>query len=477
MPNADWPRLAALVPSSLKGRLILAAGVWTLTVLIAAGIGLATIFRGSVERSFDQRLIADMEIVIAAAEPQLDGRLVIARASVDPRYDNAFSGWYWQVSEGGGPSTDAPPMAPITSRSLWDKTLTIPEWSEEEGMRTGYTTGPEGQELRIIERDITLPDLAASAQGRRGLYRPYRFAVAGDRASIEAEIETFNTTLIGTLAVLGLGVVVAIVLQVSVGLRPLDRVRRALTDIRSGRAVRLEGEFPSEIEPLAHELNALLAHNAEVLARARTHVGNLAHFLKTPLTILTNEAEARGGPLAESVLKQASAMRRQVDHYLVRARAAAAVDVIGSRTDLNPVIADLARTLGRIYDRRGIEIETQLATDLVFRGERQDLEELVGNLIDNACKWARSAVRVTSALQADGRIAVLVEDDGPGMTQTQSARALERGERLDESVPGSGLGLGIVRDLSRLYGGDIQLGRSEALGGLLATLLLPAATR
>lgn len=455
--------------NSLKLRLILGAGVWTVLGMIVGGILLSSIFRSAVERSFDERLLADLEIVIAAAEPQLDGTLRIARPA-DPRYENAFSGWYWQVRAAPGVT-----MPRIASRSLWDKTLDIEGATTLDGLRTGYARGPENQELRVIERDITLPDLAAAARGAEGGNVPYRFLVAGDRAGIEREVAAFNATLAWSLAALGLGLIVAVLIQVQVGLSPLARVKQALANIRSGRAQRLEGEFPAEIAPLATELNALVAHNAEVVARARTHVGNLAHFLKTPLTVLANEAQGQHGALADTVQKQTTVMRRQVDHYLARARAAATVDVLGARTDAAAVIADLSRTLERIHGRRGIEIETESEPGLAFRGERQDFEELVGNLIDNACKWARTHVQVTAAAPIPGRLTVVIEDDGPGLTPEQAARVMNRGERLDESVPGSGLGLAIVRDIARLYGGDIALGRSEAWGGLRAELTLPLA--
>jgi signal transduction histidine kinase len=365
-------------------------------------------------------------------------------------------------------------MTPRRSRSLWDQWLEIPPVQIEEGLRKGYITGPHGQQLRFIERDITVRNLAAEVREGAAAEQPhaYRIAVAADLAGLQAEVSAFNTTLVWSLAILGLGLLAAILVQVLVGLRPLGRVGDALAAIRSGRATKLEGEFPSEIAPLASELNALVAHNAEVVARARTHVGNLAHSLKTPLTVLSNEAQAHPGAMSDVVLKQTTAMRRQVDHYLARARAAATVDVLGARTDVLPVITDLGRTLEKIHARRGVEIEVEGSKGLAFRGERQDFEELVGNLMDNACKWARSLVTVNAEPAANGRLVVTVEDDGPGIKPEERARVLE-GVRLDESVPGSGLGLGIVRDISGLYGGSLTLDRAS-IGGLKAVLTLPA---
>jgi signal transduction histidine kinase len=252
----------------------------------------------------------------------------------------------------------------------------------------------------------------------------------------------------------------------------LRRAREALARIRSGAARRLEGKFPAEIAPLAAELNSLIEHSAEVVGRARTHVSNLAHYLKTPLTVLASEAEADPGVLAEAVKRQVDIMRRQVDHYLVRARAAGALDVLGNRTLVAPVLDDLARVLDRVHAERGIAIAVDCPASLAFRGDRQDLEEMAGNLMDNACKWASSRVAV-KALGEGARLVLTVEDDGPGLAPTDLGRVLQRGQRLDESVPGSGLGLSIVRDISKLYGGGLELGQSP-LGGLSAVLDLPA---
>jgi signal transduction histidine kinase len=253
----------------------------------------------------------------------------------------------------------------------------------------------------------------------------------------------------------------------------LRRVREALARIRDGTAQSLEGDFPKEIAPLAAELNSLIAHSAEVVARARTHVSNLAHFLKTPLSVLASEADAAGpSPLADQVRRQVFTMRRQVDHYLKRARAAGNVSALGNRTPVEPVLADLTRVLSRIHQTRGIEIEMTCPPNLFFRGERQDLEEMAGNLIDNACKWARHEVHVTARRQG-AQLVLDIEDDGPGLSPAERQKVGTRGERLDESVPGSGLGLAIVRDISKLYGGFFVLEASPH-GGLLARLTLPA---
>lgn len=441
---------------SLALRLVLFAGLWIAAALIAGGVALSSLFRDSVERSFDARLVVLLESLVAASEAAPEGAVVLTRPLGEPRFEQAYSGWYWQI-DGAGPE-------PLRSRSLWDEVLPADGETPAGELLHREITGPDGERLRLIARDIGLPGLPSSL----------RFSVAAERGEIDAEIRSFDATLIWALSGLGLGLMAAVFIQVRFGLQPLRRLRVALAAVRTGHATRLEGDFPTEIQPLANELNTLLEHNAAVVERARTHVSNLAHGLKTPLSVLVNEADASGGPLAEAVLRQTAVMRRHVDHYLSRARAAAAGQVLGVRTEVRPVVEDLRRVLARLHAERGISIEARGDAGPAFRGERQDLEEMLGNLIDNACKWARSRVRVTVA-RRDGRLLLVVEDDGRGLDETERAAVFQRGRRLDEAVPGSGLGLAIVRDIADLYGGTITLDRS-ALGGLAARLDLPAAT-
>jgi signal transduction histidine kinase len=452
--------------NSLTFRLIAGAAVWSILGLIVGGLILSGVFRGAVQSSFDDQLNFDMEGLVAAAEADAPDHVQVAGRFVDPRYERVFSGWYWQIQPDAAPG--APPER---SNSLFDYTIRPGALTTTNNLNWGYAAGPDNQRLRVLERRIAFPAPRADGQPAN---RNFRFLVASDVAEIEANIVSFNRTLFWSFAALGFGLIAAILIQVRVGLVPLRKVSEALARIREGHARRLEGEFPSEIQPLVTELNSLIAHSAEVVGRARTHVANLAHFLKTPLTVLANEASAAGGPLADAVLRQVTSMRRQVDHYLARARAAGALDVLGSRTELAPVIADLARVLPRMHADKQLTVAVDMEDGLAFRGEREDLEEMVGNLIDNACKWARSQIRVEAHAIDARRFAVHVGDDGPGLPAEERARAMERGERLDESVPGTGLGLAIVRDIAKLYGGAFTLAES-ALGGLEARLELPRA--
>ncbi|HEY4941669.1 MAG TPA: sensor histidine kinase [Rhizomicrobium sp.] len=463
MSRVQTPILTRLRLNSLAGRLIAAAAVWTVLALVGGGLILSSAFRTSVQGDFDSEIGDDLDALVAAAGHDASGAIHLQERYLSASFQRAYSGDYWQVTPVGNGKS-------LISHSLLDQTLRLGAFAPaKDGVAAGYGDGPDSQHLRILSRRIEFP---ITATAKPDDSRAYMLYVAADTAELDQRIAAFNGTLIWSFVVLGLGLIAAVFLQVRVGLQPLRRVTQALHRIRAGSARRLEGHFPSEIEPLASELNSLIEHSAEVVGRARSYVSNLAHFLKTPLTVLASEAEAQPGPLADAVNRQVVAMRRQVDHYLTRARAAGALAVLGSRTPVASVLDDLVRTLRRIHQDRAVAIELSCPPGLAFKGERQDLEEMAGNLIDNACKWAHGRVRV-SAAPGGASLLIAVEDDGPGLTPEERAQVGERGERLDESVPGSGLGLAIVRDIAKLYGGSLDLGASE-LGGLGVRLTLPA---
>lgn len=457
--------------SSLAFRLIASAAVWIAVALFAGGLALSSIFRATLEESFDRRLGALLETLIAASDiveaGGEGGQLVLLRPLGDARFGRTYSGWYWRI-EGGGAGR-------LHSRSLFDYTLRPTTPGKDGTAGFGLAPGPDGQTLRTVTRDIVLP----------GAARPVRYSIAADTAETEVQVRRFNGALAWSLGVLGAGLFAAVLIQVLFGLRPLRRIRAALSDIRLGRAARLEGSFPSEIKPLAEELNAVLDHNAEVVERARTQVGNLAHALKTPLTVLANEAghltksgaksEAKPGnaTLAANVLRQTALMRRHVDHYLARARTSAAGRVIGARVDAAVVVRDLKRALEKMYAERALTIADAGDAPRMVQGEREDVDEMIGNLMDNACKWARGHVAV--AAESDGgSVRITVDDDGPGMPAEEHEGVTRRGARLDESVSGSGLGLAIVADVVQLYGGALSF-ETSPLGGLRVILSLPAA--
>jgi signal transduction histidine kinase len=454
---------------SLALRLFLSAAAWTVVILVITGIVLSSLYRQAVERSFDRRLGVYLRTLVAEIATPDEGPDKFAQSLGEPLFDLPLSGWYWQVTRLGVPKADV-----RSSRSLWDKGL--PNLEEQslaatgDGTRRSYVEGPEDQRLRMIERTVDLGE-----EGR------FRVSVAGDTAELDEETRAFDRALILTFAALGVGLLLTTMFQVQFGLAPLKRISAALSAIRSGKAERLEGSFPAEIAPLASETNALIDANREIVERARTHVGNLAHALKTPLSVMVNEAVSRGDdPLAVKVREQTDIMRDQVTRHLERARIAARATVVSSVTDVPPVVTALARTMEKLHGVRGIAIDIDTPTEVRFRGERQDLEEMVGNLVDNACKWAQSRVSVeVTPEQAEANppsqvVRIVVDDDGPGLTPAQREQVAHRGQRLDETKPGSGLGLSIVVELAGLYGGKLALG-SAPIGGLRAELVLPAA--
>ena len=456
--------------NSLALRLFVSATAWTVVILLVTGIVLSSLYRQAVERSFDRRLGVYLKTLVAdVAAPEENDKF--PQSLGEPLFELPLSGWYWQVTK---LNTAKPEVR--SSRSLWDGGL--PHLEDQhvpaaaDGTRKSYVPAPEDQRLRLVERTVDLGE-----EGR------YLVAVAGDAAEIDEETLAFDRALVITFGVLAVVLLLTTMFQVRFGLAPLKRISDSLIAIRSGKAERLAGRFPDEIAPLARETNALIDANREIVERARIHVGNLAHALKTPLSVIVNEAVARGDdPLAIKVREQAHVMRDQVAHHLERARIAARATVVGTVTEVAPVVTALARTMEKIHRDRGIAIDLETPADTRFRGERQDLEEMVGNLVDNACKWAQSRVAVevmpehADATHTRPTLRVVVDDDGPGLTPSERERvqAARRGNRLDETKPGSGLGLSIVVDLAALYGGALTLGTAP-IGGLRAELVLPAA--
>src|SRR5215213_349951 len=456
--------------NSLALRLFLSATAVTVVILFITGVVLSSLYRDGVERSFDRRLDVYLKTLVAdVSAPEEVEKL--PQSLGEPLFDLPLSGWYWQTTRLNSPKPDVK-----SSRSLWDsglphlEDLNVP--TSPDGTRKRYVTGPEDQRLRLVERTVDLGE-----EGR------YLVAVAGDALEVEEEAQSFDRAIAITFGVLAVVLLLTTMFQVRFGLAPLKRISQSLAAIRAGTSERLEGFFPEEIAPLARETNALIDANREIVERARTHVGNLAHALKTPLSVIVNEAVARGNdPLAAKVREQAAVMRDQVQHHLERARIAARATVVGTVTEVAPVVTALARTMEKIHRDRGIAIDVEASRETRFRGERQDLEEMIGNLVDNACKWAQSRVAIevlaagAETPQATASLRVVVDDDGPGLTVSQRERVqvARRGNRLDETKPGSGLGLSIVTDLAALYGGALTLGTAP-IGGLRAELVLPAA--
>ena len=455
--------------SSLATRLFLSATAWVVVILLITGVILSSVYRDATERAFDRRLNLYLRTLVAEVATPDEPPDHQFQSLGEPLFELPLSGWYWQIIR-----TDSEKEEVRASRSLWDKKLPKLEDHGAElsaaGIRLGYVEGPEGQTLRMVERPVDL-----GSDGK------FLVDVAGDASEIFDETRNFDYYLGGTFIALSIVLVLTTIFQVRFGLAPLKRISDSIADIRSGRAERLEGEFPVEIAPLARETNALIDANREIVERARTHVGNLAHAIKTPLSVIVNEAATHSSDLfAAKVLEQADVMRDQVAHHLERARIAARLTIVGTITEVGPVVEALRRTMEKIHRDRGVAFEVASGSKAKFRGERQDLEEMVGNLVDNACKWAASRVFIEVLVDeptepgATPMLRIVVDDDGRGLSEQERAKVSRRGQRLDESKPGSGLGLSIVVDLSALYGGSLTLGHAPT-GGLRAELLLPAA--
>ena len=453
--------------NSLATRLFFSATAWVVVILAITGVVLSSVYKDATERAFDRRLNSFLRTLIAEVATPDEPPDRQFQSLGEPLFELPLSGWYWQITR-----TDSEKPEVRTSKSLWDKKL--PKLEDRgidlsaTGIRIGYVDGPEGQNLRMVERPVDL-----GADGK------YLVSVAGDDTEIFDETRSFDYYLGSTFTALGIVLLLTTIFQVRFGLAPLKRISESIADIRSGRAERLEGEFPVEIDPLARETNALIDANREIVERARTHVGNLAHAIKTPLSVIVNEAGTHAAdPFARKVMEQADVMRDQVAHHLERARIAARLTIIGTVTEVAPAIEALQRTMEKIHRGRGIVVEAKADPSAKFRGERQDLEEMVGNLVDNACKWAASRVFIEVLVErpaepgAGPMLRILVDDDGKGLSTAERAKVSRRGQRLDESKPGSGLGLSIVVDLAALYGGSLSLGNAP-IGGLRAELVLP----
>ena len=459
--------LGALRRPSLARRLVLLALGWSVGALVIVAILLAFLFQQAAIRRVDQGLHELIDNLVRYSTVDAQTREVFAPPLTDERALAAYSGRYWEIAE---PAPDGSVRPLVRSYSLFDAVLKTPpdlveRFKAASGKSVAYDTrGPLNEPLRARAQQNWLP----------GRTTPVIFLAAEDRTTVDRDVRGFVAATAAAFLLLGGLLITAIVMQVRVGLRPLFELRREVASVRRGKADRLAGAYPVELTPLAEELNALVVHNQEVVERQRTRVVNLAHALKTPISVVLTEAAQRPGPLADVVVRQAEAMRQQVDHHLRRARAAARSQAQGERSQVAETLDELARTLQRIFQAKGVEIDWDADEDLYFHGERQDLLEIAGNAMENACKWGRARVRVRAEPIGETQLRLTVDDDGPGLPAEDREAVLKRGARLDENAPGSGLGLSIIDELARAYGGSLTLDAST-LGGLRVDVVLPRA--
>ena len=455
--------------NSLALRLFATSAAWTLVVLPLAGYLIYSLYRDDVQLSFDAQL-KKLLTALAVDSMNTNGSEPVSPQNLyEPLFEVTHSGWYWQIQP-----IDGVPGRTLVSPSLASEQLASPYAkkfpADDTGTRWSNVPGPAGETIRILE--------VIDAPGHDPAKTKYSVIVAGPLDWLEASNARFRNKLAVALALAGLGLLTVTLFQVRFGLLPLRRIEEGLAGIRSGTATELDDQLPAEIEPLQAELNALIKSNQDIVDRARTQVGNLAHALKTPLAVITNEAREDKSAFGGKVAEQAQIMRDQVSHYLDRARMAARAGTIGRVTPVEATVEPLVRALERIHRDKGIAITMTVTAGAKFQGEKHDLEEMLGNLLDNACKWGRANVYLTVASEGpDARskqrwLRLTVEDDGPGLTDEQRARIGKRGMRLDETKPGSGLGLSIVSDLATSYRGAMALSASQH-GGLKVELELP----
>ena len=442
-----WPRSLAL-------RLALAAGLWVAGGLGAVGWLVTDIAVRQIEAAFDARLSGLLDAAVAAAVTDAEGRVVVARAPAGADFERPFSGAYWQITASDG--------SLATSRSLWDQTLPAAT-SGHEGVVLRDVSGPRDEMLRVAERDLLLPGATGTAH----------VAVALSRTEVEVEIHRLRALLLLTFSLLGMGLVAGVVAMVVAGLAPLRRVSQALAEIRDGRREQLAIEAPSEIAPLVVQLDELIAANRVTVERARSHVGNLAHAVKTPLAVLRNALD-QDRPDIETARAEASGLERLVQHHLARARTSALAKANAGMSVAPFVIAEeIANALRRIFVDRGVSIVVEGERGAYVRADPQDLTEMLGNLMENACKWAHGKVLV-SVVATDSKVLVTIIDDGPGLPKAERDAVIGRGVRLDERKPGSGLGLGIAAELAALHNGKLEISVAPS-GGVAATLHLQRA--
>lgn len=442
---------------SLARRMMLIAAGWISVLLLVGGLALDHTLTGLITRNFDEQLGYMLTGMIGSAEIGPDGEVFFIRPLGDQRFLEPNSGLYWQIRGKG--HEDFP------SRSLWDRSLDVPEAHFDAQPHVYDSDEFAGEPLRVMERSIILP----------GSDTKWMFTVAASRKDLNAQIKMIRSILVYSFVALGFGLLLMAGMQTWYGLFPLRHVRRAIQKLRTTGAARVTEPLPQEVEPLVDELNALLAHTEKQAEEARTHAGNLAHALKTPLTVVMNAATARAPDLPDTVIREAAVMRRQVDHHLARARAVGRRAAGLSRAEVWPSLEAVLRAVERLYEDTRFDLDGNHTAVVAL--EKQDLEELLGNLIENAAKYGGGSVFVTvdAGDKGDRCCEIWIEDDGMGIPEAERVRIFDRGARLDTGKPGTGLGLAIVRDVVEIYGGTVELAESEDLGGLLVKLRLPRA--
>ena len=442
--------------NSLAVRLFFSATVWIILTLLSAGLLLSDLNKQNNQEAFDDRLNLLVETLIGGSKVDSSDGITVVTSIGDPRFSQPYSGWYWQINKGNKTLS--------RSRSMWDQVFTLDK--RLIGGRTQFIDSVgnnkeqviEQKNLYIVEREISFP----------GITEPITFILSGDTFEYKENIKNFDNTLSAILIFLGAGLMIAVFLQVRFGLLPLNKIKDALFKIRNGDKKKLEAKYPLEVQPLAIEINDLLEHNEKIVERARTHVGNLAHVLKTPLAVITNEIDKENKLLSNQIVL----MRKHIDRYLKKAHLESVGKNIKSKIAFLQFMNKMILIFQKLYPDKEIELQKEFKEFFIY-GSLEDMEELVGNLIENACKWGKEKVNISFQNCGNNQVKILIEDDGPGLNQEQKNKVFTRGFRVDEQTPGSGLGLNIVKDIVEIYKGEIWLEKSSSLEGLRVNIVLP----
>ncbi len=438
--------------NTLAFRIIALSGIWIIVALVITAVMLVSNHREHTAQHYDSHVAMHLEELIGASHFTGSGVFRLAFNPSDPRYRDHYSGWYWEVQQSG--------KTLKRSMSLGDDSLSLNGMQPTTDIVVHELEGPQKQKLRVHVVQMAIDPNQ----------EPVVFLATAPLGGITEDVADYTNHIVLGFFVLGLGLMLAVVLQVRVALKPLKAISTRISEIRAGRSSKLPEDQLEDVQPLVDELNNLLDHNAALVKRARNQLGDLAHSVKNPLTVINNAAQNMESDQKELILQQTKDISRSVDHYLSRARTYGTEKVLGSRYSIRTATEDLVYAMQRIYQERDLDFDLSPLRGCWFKGEGQDLEEMLGNLLDNACKWAKSQVRIGCGT-LDGQLEILVEDDGPGIADEEYENVMHRGSRLDESIPGHGQGLGIVKDICALYGGQLKLSRSE-LGGLQAKLQL-----
>lgn len=453
---------------SLRLRLFGGTALWIALALGLTTIALDGLFKDQATRQFEQQLQSYLYQIVVAFDVDAKGNPLMQTAGADPRFNRPESGLYWQINDQSG-------AVLLKSRSLWDTKLNVTNDALKSGeIHFHNLTGPAAQALIVAEQNVLLEGLGS---------KQFRVIIGSDTQALTRAIQTWQRSLWLFVGILFLSLLVAASAQVAFGLLPLRQLQRSLKALRQGNGTRIVGAFPTELKPLIEDFNAVIDTNEKIIERARNQAGDLAHSIKTPISVMSNalrleQSRNHHDPaLVASLQEQLQQLQQQVQWRLKRARIAASAGVPHARTPVKTTVEQLTRVMKKVHAEKLIQVTvSDIPADLCFAGELQDLQEILGNLLDNAYKWATHTISVNSAY-ADGKLRLTIQDDGPGCEDlTESAQPPHRGQRADESIPGSGLGLSIVRDLVGLYGGELlfQAGSSK---GLRITLTLPGDLR